>query len=147
MKKKKENATFEFLETCNFSEVFRHRSKALDSLSTLEQPDAQIGHIRAYHDGHVWRGSYFPCRNYLRTSAFDEELQNIYQCLVTQLHTLETLRVFCEKYPKAKVGESEYHFFMNGHAADYWIRFVTRSNDYNLYLKGYAKGLYDRMEA
>ena len=147
MKKKKENATFEFLETCNFSEVFRHRSKALDSLSTLEQPDAQIGHIRAYHDGHVWRGSYFPCRNYLRTSAFDEELQNIYQCLVTQLHTLETLRVFCEKYPKAKAGESEYHFFMNGKAADYWIRFVTRSNDYNLYLKGYAKGLYDRLEA
>lgn len=147
MKKKKENATFEFLETCNFSEVFRHRSKALDSLSTLEQPDAQIGHIRAYHDGHVWQGSYFPCRNYLRTSAFDEELQNIYQCLVTQLHTLEALCAFCEKYPKAKIGESEYHFFMNGHAADYWIRFVTRSNDYNLYLKGYAKGLYDRLEA
>lgn len=147
MKKKKGNVRFELLEKCNFSEVFEHRSKAPDSLSTLEQPDAQIGHIRAYYDGHVWQGSYFPCRNYLRTSAFDEELQNIYQCLVTQLHTLETLRVFCEKYPKAKVGENEYHFFMNGHAADYWIRFVTRNNDYNLYLKGYAKGLYDRMEA
>ena len=76
-----------------------------------------------------------------------KELQNIYQCLVTQLHTLEALCAFCEKYPKAKIGESEYHFFMNGHAADYWIRFVTRSNDYNLYLKGYAKGLYDRLEA
>ena len=61
-------------------------------------------------------------------------------CLVTQLDTMEALRVFCGKYPSAKVGEQEYSFFMNGHAADYWIRFITRRGDYNLYLRLMRKG-------
>ncbi len=147
MKKKKGEATFEFLEKCNFPEVFLHCSKAPDSLSTQEQPDAQIGHIRAFYDGYGWQGSYFPCRNHLRTSAFDQEALDIYQCLVTQLNSLESLRRFCEKYPSAKAGKETYDFFMNGHTADYWIRFITRSNDYNLYLKAYTKGLYSRMGA
>ena len=140
MKNRKENRTFELQETCNFSEVFRHCSIAPDSLSLSEMPDAQIGHIRAYHDGYQWQGQYFPCRNGLRTKAFDSESQDIYYCLVTQLDTMEALRVFCGKYPLAKAGEEEYSFFMNGHAADYWIRFITRRGDYNLYLRLMRKG-------
>ena len=62
-------------------------------------------------------------------------------CLVTQLDTMEALRVFCRKYPSANVREHEYSICMNGHAADYWIRFITRRGDYNLYLKAYAKRL------
>lgn len=141
VKNKKKNVTFELKETCNFSEVFQHCSKAPDSLSSSEKPDAQIGHIRAYYDGYEWQGEYFPCRNHLRTEAFKRESQDIYSCLVSQLNTMKALRAFCEKYPSAKAGENEYDFFMNGRAADYWIRFITRGNDYNLYLKAYAKGL------
>ncbi len=79
MKNRKENRTFELQETCNFPEVFRHCSIAPDSLSTSEMPDAQIGYIRAYHDGYQWQGQYFPCRNCLRTKAFDREPQDIYR--------------------------------------------------------------------
>jgi hypothetical protein len=42
-------------------------------------------------------------------------------------------------HPSSSVSEDEYDFFMNGHVADYWFRFITRENDYNLYLKGFAK--------
>lgn len=141
VKNRKKDITFELKETCNFSEVFQHCSRAYDSLSSSEKPDAEIGHVRAYYDGYGWQGQYFPCRNHLRTEAFIQESQDIYCCLVTQLGTLETMKAFCKKYPLAKAGENEYNFFMNGRAADYWIRFITRSDDYNLYLKAYAKGL------
>lgn len=141
MENQKKDLTFELKETCNFSEVFEHCSKASDSLSSSEKPDAEIGHVRAYYDGYEWQGKYFPCRNHLRTKAFVQEAQDIFSCLVTQLSTLEILKAFCKKYPLAKVGENEYDFFMNGRAANYWIRFITRSDDYNLYLKAYAKGL------
>lgn len=134
-----ENMLFEMKETCNFLDVFKHCSEAPDSLSSGKYPNAQIGHIRAEWDGYVWRGSYFPCRKELWTETFYRELRNIYCCLVTQFYNLEHLREVCKDHPSARVSESEYDFFMNGHVADYWIRFITRENDYNLYLKGFAK--------
>ena len=134
------NMLFELKETCNFLDVFRHCSKAPDSLSSGEYPDAQIGHIRAYWNQNGWQGSYFPCRGKLWTKAFNRESQDIYRCLVTQLDNLEHLRQFCKEHPASYVSEYEYDFFMNGHVADYWFRFITRENDYNLYLKGFAKG-------
>ena len=92
-----------------------------------------------YGNGDGWHENYFPCRGELWTKAFNRESQDIYRCLVTQFYNLEILREFCKGHPSSHVGENEYNFFMNGHAADYWIRFITRENDYNLYLKGYKK--------
>lgn len=74
---------------------------------------------------------------------FNRESQDIYGCLVTQIYSLDVLRKFCEEHSLAKAGENEYNFFMNGHAADYWIRFITRERDYNLYLKAFAKNFND----
>lgn len=136
---KKESMLFELMETCNFLDVFEHCLEAPDSLQSGQHPDAQIGHIRAYWNGDGWHGNYFPCRGELWTKAFNRESQDIYRCLVTQFYNLEILREFCKGHPSSHVGENEYNFFMNGHAADYWIRFITRENDYNLYLKGYKK--------
>lgn len=135
------NKLFEMKETCNFLDVFEHCSEAPDSLSSGEWPNAQIGHIRAYWNQNGWHGSYFPCRGKLWTEAFNRESQDIYRCLVTQLDNLERLRKFCEEHPSSCVCEDEYNFFMNGQEADYWIRFITREKDYNLYLKGFAKNI------
>ena len=118
---KKENMLFELKSTCNFLDVFEHCSEAPDSLS--------------------WQGNYFPCREELWTKAFHRESQDIYRCLVTQFNNLESLRKFCKAHPSSSVSDYEYNFFMNGHVADYWFRFITRENDYNLYLKGFAKNL------
>ena len=133
------NMLFEMKETCNFLDVFEHCSEAPDSLSSGKYPDTQIGHIRAYWNQNGWQGSYFPCRGNLWSKAFNRESQDIYRCLVTQFDNLERLRKFCKEHPESYVSEHEYDFFMNGCAADYWIRFITRENDYNLYLKGFAK--------
>lgn len=133
------NMLFEMKETCNFLDVFEHCSEAPDSLSSGKYPNAQIGHIRAYWNQDGWNGSYFPCRGNLWTKAFNRESQDIFRCLVTQFDNLERLRKFCKEHPASYVSEDEYDFFMNGRAADYWIRFITRENDYNLYLKGFAK--------
>ena len=136
---KKESMLFELMETCNFRDVFEHYSEAPDSLQSGKHPDAQIGHIRAYWNEDGWHGNYFPCRGELWTKAFNRESQDIYRCLVTQFYNLEILREFCKGHPSSHVGENEYNFFMNGRTADYWIRFIPRENDYNLYLKGYKK--------
>ena len=101
------NMLFELKETCNFLDVFRHCSKAPDSLSSGEYPDAQIGHIRAYWNQNGWQGSYFPCRGKLWTKAFNRESQDIYRCLVTQLDNLEHLRQFCKEHPASNVSEYE----------------------------------------
>lgn len=138
---KKEKMLFELKETCNFLEVFEHCSEAPDSLSSGKYPDAQIGHIRAYYGSDGWQGSYFPCRGELWSKEFHRESQDIYRCLVTQFHNLESLRKFCKAHPSSAVSDYEYNFFMNGHVADYWFRFITREKDYNLYLKGFAKNL------
>lgn len=138
---KKENMLFELKETCNFLDVFEHCSEAPDSLSSGKYPDAQIGHIRAYYNSDGWQGNYFPCREELWSKEFHRESQDIYRCLVTQFHNLESLRKFCKAHPTSSVSDYEYNFFMNGYVADYWFRFITREKDYNLYLKGFAKKL------
>ena len=117
------NRLFEMKETCNFQ-------------GNIRIP--RLG-IRAYWNQDGWNGSYFPCRGNLWTKAFNWESQDIFRCLVTQFDNLERLRKFCKEHPESYVSEHEYDFFMNGCAADYWIRFITRENDYNLYLKGFAK--------
>ena len=136
---KRENTLFELKETCNFLDVFEHCSEAPDALGSGKYPDAQIGHIRAYWSRDGWQGSYFPCRGDLWSKEFQRESQDIYRCLVTQFHNLESLRKFCKAHPSSSVRKDEYDFFMNGHVADYWFRFIMRENDYNLYLKGFTK--------
>lgn len=124
---------------CNFREVFDRTGPAEDSLSSSEQPLQKIGHIRADYDGYCWWGQYFPCRDYLKTSEFVKESQKIYQQLIDTFKNLSDLECYCKAHPEAAVSETEYNFFINSVEADYWIRFVLREKDYNLYLHGYSK--------
>lgn len=109
------------------------------SLSYREEPVSKIGYVRAYFDGHRWWGDYFPCRDSLKTEAFVKESQEIYKQIVETCPNLQALRLFFERHPAANSGDKEYSFYINGSAADYWVRFILREKDYNCYLYAYKK--------
>ena len=58
------------------------------------------------------------------------------------LADLDTLTRFCRSHPEACVDPQfgqEYNFYLEGKACNFWIRLITRSRDYNLYLNAFAK--------
>lgn len=132
-------AGFLLEETCDFLKVFKNTAPSGASYEHTAYPVAKIGHVRADFDGHRWLGQYFPCRDALKTAEFSAESQKIYNGLVTEFENLQQLRAYCMRHPEARVGPDEYNFYIYGDVADYWLRLITRSKDYNLYLHGFAK--------
>lgn len=126
-------------EECDFSEVFLTMAPGEDTLDCREYPVTKIGHVRADYDGRRWYGQYFPCRDDLKTDAFKKESQEIYKEFVTKFKNLDLLRKFCLEHPESRIGQDEYNFFINGKAANYHLRIITRWRDYNLYLHSFSK--------
>lgn len=139
----KENILEKLMATCPFQEVFEDMEEQKGSC--LPVPRLKIGHIRADHDGFRWYNTVWPCHKQLATPEICREIDDVYERLTASdaLKDLPTLRKFCNSHMEACI-EKEHHdefgFFYVGKSCDFWVRLVTRKDDYNLYLNAYAKG-------
>jgi len=126
---------------CPFPQVFEE----------VEDPGAivlsyrrKIGHIRADYDGSRWWNTIWPMHNELASTEISKEIDAVYDALTAKdaLADLKTLRAFCGQFPQAKASancEDEYNFYYVGERCLYWMRFITRKGDYNLYLHIFLK--------
>ena len=126
---------------CPFAEVFEDTGKTEHGI--LAYPRSKIGHIRADHDGWRWWNTIWPCHDELATMEMRREIDATYDALtgMDALCDLPTLTRFCLTHPEAQVRSSgtEYNFYLEGDLCNYWLRLITRRNDYNLYLNAYIK--------
>ena len=121
--------------------------KVLKDHETINGCDAfrrKIGHIRGDYDGYKWWNSVWPCHDELCKPAIAEEIDSVYERLISQdaFSTLSVMRGFCYTHPEAVVNEQlkdEYNFYYIGEHCYFWIRCITRSGEYNLYLHAFTK--------
>ena len=126
---------------CPFAEVFEDTEK--DEHGILAYPRSKIGHIRADHDGWRWWNTVWPCHDDLATLEMKREIDVTYDALTAEdaLCDYPTLERFCRSRMDVCVGSSgtEYNFYLEGDLCDYWLKLITRRNDYHLYLNAYIK--------
>lgn len=137
------NPILERLKTeCPFPHVFEDLERGEDGFSNV--PRRKIGHIRADYDGHRWWNTVWPCHPALATEEIKAEIDQTYDALTAAdaLKDLSTLTRFCEAHPEACVDRQfrqEYNFYLEGKSCDFWIRLITRKQDYNMYLNAFTK--------
>lgn len=120
--------TMEQMETVDGREIFK----------------LKIGHMRADYANGRWYNTVWPCHEELCTQEVAKEIDWVYDQLIGKqcFPDLMAMKQFCYTHPEAAVGEKdqdEYNFFYVGEHCDFWIRLITRNNDYNLYLSAFAK--------
>ena len=129
------------LTVCPFPEVFTDTEKRPNSV--LSYPRSKIGHIRADHNGWHWSNTVWPFNDELATPEMKQEIDEVYDALISEstVPDLDAAILYCKHHPEAKANgsETEYNFYLSGDLCNYWIRFITRRKDYNLYLSFYAK--------
>ena len=126
---------------CPFPEVFEDKVKRTDS--GMVYPRSNIGHIRADHNGWHWSNTVWPVNDELATPEMKREIDRVYDALISEsaFPDLDAVILYCTNHPEAKTkgSDSEYNFYFTGDLCNYWIRFITRRKDYNLYLSFYVK--------
>lgn len=128
----------ELKSECSFAEVFD------DLEAETGDPKRKIGYMRADHNGYRWYNSVFPCHNELCSPEIANEIDRVYDRLIADdaFRTLTELRRYCHAHPECVVSkdcQDEYNFYLEGEHCLFWIRCITRSKDYNLYLHAFTK--------
>lgn len=123
---------------------FVHTMEQLETVDGREIFKLKIGHIRADYANGRWYNTVWPCHDELCTSEIAKEIDSIYEELIGSkcFPDLMALKQFCYSHPEAAVGEQdqdEYNFYLIGEYCDFWLRLITRNNDYNLYLSAFIK--------
>ena len=127
---------------CPFIEVFGDTESSDDGI--ISYPRRKIMHFRADYNGYRWYNTIWPHHDELATPEMKREIDAIYDALTAKdaLADLPALREFCQSHMEACVDRefrAEYNFYLRGELCDYWVRLITRENDYNMYLSAYAK--------
>lgn len=123
---------------CFFQEV-------LDDLDAKTgYPKRKIGHMRADYDGFRWWNKPFPCNNDICTAEMAHEIDRVYARLISDdaFYNLAAMKRFCNAHSDAADRsncQDEYNFYFEGEYCLFWIRCITRSKDYNLYLHAFTK--------
>lgn len=139
--------TYELLTACPFEDIWNETSRGADSLSSSPAPVSKVGHTRADY-ARKWWVEYFPCNEHLKTPEIREEINSVCVYLIEILFKegLVALTDYCEQHPEAGVHETgseipttEYNFYIVGEVAYFWVRLITRANDYNVYVHTFSK--------
>ena len=125
---------------CSFPEAFSEKTEQ----NGMSEYRSKIGHIRADYNGYRWWNTIWPCHTDLLTPEISKEIDWLYEQLTSQnaFVTLSAMTQFCYEHPQACVDSlyhTEYNFYYTGKHCNFWIRCITRSNDYNLYVHAFTK--------
>lgn len=130
------------LETsCPFPQLFEEQEQ-LPTLGTSYR--RKIVHIRADCTRGKWWNTICPDHDELATMEARKEVDAVYNRLTSPgvFPDLVALTEFCVNHPEAKVNEhspDEFNFYLDGELCCYWLRCITRAQDYNLYLHAFIK--------
>lgn len=127
-----------FSNTCSFPAVFRE-TKNVD-FSAAAHPVSEIAYSRSdYHDGHWWT-TWFNCAKPPVSGELASEIDLFQNALLEMdaFKDLSAMREFC-KTAGATQDPTEYNLYSGTEHFHIWLRLITRTNDYNLYVHYYLK--------
>ena len=136
----------ELKSICSFKDIIDDINEVKDEFGQIQNEHRQkIGYIRADHDGYRWWTTYFPCREELKTEEIKMEIHNICAGIIESetFKNVEAIKTYCFNNPSDDVinfdRPDEYQYYIEGDLCYYWVRFITRKKDYNMYLTVYKK--------
>lgn len=98
----------------------------------------EMGYVRAYNNRFGWADStHIVHKQYVSKDRY-AELMQVSKSLMSVFPTLDSLDAFCQNFAEALPGK-EYNLYYEGNTANFWIRAIPRSGDYNLYIHSIAK--------
>lgn len=108
----------------------------------IPQDDARkLGFFRCDNDGYCWSATFWPDNVTGRSEELCKEFQDVKEALYRAFPTLGALSRYCEHNAKQikPLVFDEYEMYLNLEYGCYWIRFITRKGDYNMYIHCYDK--------
>lgn len=117
-----------------------------------KMPDERlIGYFRADHNGYRWYCTWFDGKNE-KAKAYEtkEELEYVGTQIIFHgfVNGISSLREFVYETNAVSVSSEgdEFNFYYSGCCCDYWVRFILRRGDYNMYIKCYQKESFFHMQ-
>ena len=126
---------------CPFPHIFEGAVHTQNMGTTYPR---KLVHIRADYDGYRWWNSIWPCHDELATPEHRKEVDSVYASLVSKdaFSDLNSLKTFCRTHPEAGAAAADaFDFYFEGEHCQYWLRCITRSKDYNIYLHAFIKDI------
>lgn len=122
----------------------KHYSYVIPCKEQFFEPNEsmKICHLRADFSYH-WYSSWFIGEQHSkRTHREEEEINFVCKEIINHLFPdgILSMKNFNEEQNMQWNPSGEYNYFFKGNICNYWIRCITRKEDYNLYIKCYKKG-------
>ena len=123
---------------CAFTHIFE-KTKQIP-LSSTPHPVSEIVYSRSDYDGHRWWTTWFDCVDQKPQWELVQEIDGFHNALFDKLEfrTLDTMKKFCQ-FAETTADPTEFNFYSETEHCNIWLRLITRSKDYNLYVHYYMK--------
>ena len=124
--------------TCTFEEAFQHTDTP--PMQLTGRPVSEIAYSRSDYDGHRWWTTWHDGPGKKAAPELVKEIDEFQNALfkLPAFKTLDTMRRFC-RYAQATSEATEFNLYSETDHLYIWIRMVTRSRDYNVYVHYYDK--------
>ena len=128
-----------YLKTsCTFEEIFQHTDTP--PMQLTGQPVSEMAYSRSDYDGYQWWTTWHDGAGKKPVPELVKEIDEFQNALfkLPAFKTLDTMRRFC-RYAQATSEATEFNLYSETDHLYIWIRMVTRSRDYNVYVHYYDK--------
>lgn len=118
--------------TCSFLSVF-------SNTDDTRHPATEMGYMRADLNHGRWFYMPFVVHEALNEHHRAGELMEVTDALVEEFQTLDALAEFCKEHAEKTSDPAEWNLYYTGSTCYFWIRVITREQDYNFFVHAYVK--------
>ncbi|MBE6070284.1 MAG: hypothetical protein E7211_21720 [Clostridium lundense] len=133
-----ENAVL--VDTCSFKPVF-DQPRRPTPLNSLGYPESQLCFFRSDHNSSQWHTQWFDCREKPHDQTLLNEVDAFQLGLfeLTEFIDLYSMSDLCCKCAERTSDRTEFNLYSETEHFHIWLRLITRSMDYNIYVYFFEK--------
>lgn len=102
-------------------------------------PISEMGYLRCDHDGCQWWSTAWPVNRALETPELIAELDGVFAGFRKAFRSREAMARWCREHAQPTSDPTEFNAWYEGRHGVFWLRMITRTGDYNLYLHGLSR--------
>ena len=123
---------------CFFASVYE-KTKQIP-LSSTPHPVSEIAYSRSDYDGSKWWTTWFDCQEEKAEWEIAQEIDGFHTAFfsLSDMRNLSAMGKFCT-FAEPTNCPTEFNFYSETERLYIWIRMITRSKDYNVYIHYYRK--------
>lgn len=130
--------TASLVTECTFQHIYRD-TKSIP-LSSSKHPVSEIVYSRSDYDGRRWWTTWFDCQKEKPEWELTQEIDGFFNGFfdMPEMRNLDTMRRF-SSLAQPTCCNTEFNLYSVTEYFYIWIRLITRSKDYNVYIHYYLK--------